>query len=240
VSIQEHWLFTTFEKQKLIDFCLENNYTYFLKCCDEMEPISPKIRTRGFGGSGILWRKSLDPFVARLSDGCERICAIKTMLQKSYFATISESSSRHFLYKSSLWLQLFVDIYAEIIQIGLSSQSILIAQILSQPSLSLATKGSKDFLHRIPPKYDFCNIVLAGDLNASFIRPKPTVIDKLFMEDIVEMGFVLPDKYPRDSTFHHFNGYSVSQIDYILPFRHCDFITDIKIHHRESQLISVS
>jgi hypothetical protein len=56
--------------------------------------------------------------------------------------------------------------------------------------------------------------VLAGDLNASFIRPKPTVIDKPFMEDIVEMEFVLPDKYPRDSTFHHFNGYSVSQIDY--------------------------
>jgi hypothetical protein len=52
VSIQEHWLFT-FEKQKL--------NTCFLKCCDEMEPISPKIRTRGFGGSGILCRKSLDP-----------------------------------------------------------------------------------------------------------------------------------------------------------------------------------
>jgi hypothetical protein len=48
------------------------------------------------------------------------------------------------------------------------------------------------------------------------------------------MGFILPEKYPRDSTFHHFNGYSVSQIDYILPFKHCDFITDIKIHHRES------
>jgi hypothetical protein len=128
VSIQEHWLFT-FEKQKLIDYCLENNYTCFLKCCDEMEPISPKIRTRGFGGSGILslnvdivaylcnivspvfgaedsgmmvdsvfaslkcdemepispkirtrgfggsgilWRKSLDPFVTKLSDGCVR------------------------------------------------------------------------------------------------------------------------------------------------------------------------
>ena len=54
------------------------------------------------------------------------------------------------------------------------------------------------------------------------------------MQDIVEMGFILPEKYPRDSTFHHFNGYSVSQIDYILPFKHCDFITDIKIHHRES------
>jgi hypothetical protein len=64
--------------------------------------------------------------------------------------------------------------------------------------------------------------------------PKPTVRDKLFMQDIVEMGFILPEKYPRDSTFHHFNGYSVSQIDYILPFKHCDFITDIKIHHRES------
>jgi hypothetical protein len=33
--------------------------------------------------------------------------------------------------------------------------------------------------------------VLTGDLNASFIRPKPTVRDKLFMQDIVEMGFVL-------------------------------------------------
>jgi hypothetical protein len=91
-----------------------------------------------------------------------------------------------------------------------------------------------DELSEIVAKYDFCNIVLTGDLNASFIRPKPTVRDKLFMQDIVEMGFILPEKYPRDSTFHHFNGYSVSQIDYILPFKHCDFITDIKIHHRES------
>ena len=91
-----------------------------------------------------------------------------------------------------------------------------------------------DELSEIVAKYDFCNIELAGDLNASFIRPKPTVINKPFMGDIVEMEFVLPDKYPRDSTFHHFNDYSVSQIDYILPFRHCDFITDIKIHHRES------
>jgi hypothetical protein len=103
VSIQEHWLFT-FEKQKLIDYCLENNYICFLKCCDEMG------------------------------------------------------------------LPLFVGIYAEMIQIDISSQSILIADSFT----------------------------------------------------------------PIASTFHHFNGYSVSQIDYISPFKHCDFITDIKIHHRES------
>jgi hypothetical protein len=59
-----------------IDYCLENNYICFLKCCDEMEPISLKIRTRGFGGSGIQWRKSLDPFLTKLSDVCERMCNI--------------------------------------------------------------------------------------------------------------------------------------------------------------------
>jgi hypothetical protein len=35
------------------------------------------LMTRGFGGSGILCRKSLDPFATKLSDGCEIICAIK-------------------------------------------------------------------------------------------------------------------------------------------------------------------
>jgi hypothetical protein len=51
-----------------------------------------------------------------------------------------------------------------------------------------------DELSEIVAKYDFCNIVLAGDLNASFIRPKPTIIDQLFMEDIVVMSLMnLPE-----------------------------------------------
>ena len=29
-----------------------------------------------------------------------------------------------------------------------------------------------------------------------------------FINEIVEMGFILPVSYPRDSTFHHFNGHS--------------------------------
>jgi hypothetical protein len=58
-------------------------------------------------------------FVSSLHDALRS--PVNTMLQKSYFATISESSSRHFLYKSSLWLPLFVGIYAEMIQIDISS-----------------------------------------------------------------------------------------------------------------------
>ena len=162
-----------------------------------MEPISPKSRTRGFGGSGILWRKSLDPFATKLSDGCERICAIKIDCEDISIGIISAYMPTNNGNHSN-------DLYRKCL----------------------------DELSEIVAKYDFCNIVLAGDLNASFIRPKPTVRDKLFMKDIVKMGFVLPDKYPRDRTFHHVNGYSVSQIDYMLPFKQCDFITDIKIHHR--------
>ena len=144
VNIQEHWLFT-FEKHKLIDFCSDNGFNCLIKCCDEFEPISPKIRTRGHGGSGILWKKYLDPFVTKLDDGCERICAIQVestnkplCIISAYMPTSGGTQSDN-QYRTCL-----------------------------------------DELSEIVTKYDFCNILLAGDLNASFNRLKPTARDKLF------------------------------------------------------------
>ena len=49
------------------------------------------------------------------------------------------------------------------------------------------------------------------------------------MED---MNFVLPNNYPLDMTYHHYNGFATSQIDYILPFRDKSFVKHNKVLQR--------
>ena len=44
------------------------------------------------------------------------------------------------------------------------------------------------------------------------------------MSAMEDMNFVLPNNYPLDMTYHHYNGFATSQIDYILPFRDKSFV----------------
>ena len=73
-------------------------------------------------------------------------------------------------------------------------------------------------------KYSHCQFIFLGDMNASFIKPQPTKRDINFMSAMEDMNFVLPNNYPLDMTYHHYNGFATSQIDYILPFRDKSFV----------------
>ena len=90
-----------------------------------------------------------------------------------------------------------------------------------------------DEIREIMNKYNNCKFVLMGDMNASYSRNKPTTRDKTFISNMKEMNFKLPDNYPIGKTFHHYNGVSSYQIDYILPFNDKDLVTNVRILSRD-------
>ena len=53
------------------------------------------------------------------------------------------------------------------------------------------------------------------------------------MSAMEDMNFVLPNNYLLDMTYHHYNGFATSQIDYILPFRDKSFVKHVKVLQRE-------
>lgn len=70
VLIQEHWLFKC--QLYLLN---EINETFQVsgKSVDFYNPISPAQIPRGYGGTAIFWRKSLDHLVTDLDSGKEHI-----------------------------------------------------------------------------------------------------------------------------------------------------------------------
>ncbi|CAC5417305.1 unnamed protein product [Mytilus coruscus] len=78
-----------------------------------------------------------------------------------------------------------------------------------------AYRASLDSLKEIILKYqETHSIVIAGDINASFIRHYKDSQDELFKQFCKENQKELPVKYQTDHTY--FQGESRSQIDYIL------------------------
>ena len=76
-------------------------------------------------------------------------------------------------------------------------------------------------------------IIWAGDLNASFNRPKKTSNDRKFIEFCHEMKFHQPDSTPQQPTYHHFTGTTSSQIDHFLQLSfQKQIIGNIKIDTR--------
>ena len=79
--------------------------------------------------------------------------------------------------------------------------------------------GCLDEIQEVMNKYSHCQFIVLGDMTASFIRPQPTKRDINFMSAIEDMNFVLPNNYPLDMTFHHYNGFATSHIFYLLEIR---------------------
>ncbi|VDI04539.1 Hypothetical predicted protein [Mytilus galloprovincialis] len=74
-----------------------------------------------------------------------------------------------------------------------------------------------DELSEIILKYkSSCDIVIAGDTNASTARDKPNSRDKLFLDFIKEHNFYTPNGLGQENTYFHPSGMSSTQIDYIL------------------------
>ncbi|MEW8545272.1 MAG: hypothetical protein AB2693_17245 [Candidatus Thiodiazotropha sp.] len=77
-SIQEHWYFDC-QLEKL------NTVSEYFNGCgkavDTGNPILPVQMPRGYGGTAVLWRKSIDHLVTALPDGCNRIQCIEVSCQ---------------------------------------------------------------------------------------------------------------------------------------------------------------
>ena len=69
---QEHWLFN-YEKENLQRF---NDFSGLIKCIDDLDPISPFQRIRGYRGCGTLWNNKLNSKVIPVQDGGKRLATI--------------------------------------------------------------------------------------------------------------------------------------------------------------------
>ena len=82
----------------------------------------------------------------------------------------------------------------------------LICQLLGVKTSNDLYKKYLDEIGEIVQKFNYCDIIFVGDMNASLVRHKATTRDKIFINGIEEIGFCLPKNYPIDNTFHHNNG----------------------------------
>lgn len=71
-----------------------------------------------------------------------------------------------------------------------------------------------------------------GDMNTSFIRDNVSSRDTFCIEAMREMELVLPVNYPLIPMFHHYNGVSTYQIDYILPFKNDNLVFNANVLER--------
>ena len=60
-----------------------------VKAVDDSDPIPPIQKPSGYGGVGILWRKSLDPPVTVLEDGSESIQCVRVKTAGGHILIIS-------------------------------------------------------------------------------------------------------------------------------------------------------
>ena len=84
--LQEHSLFQ-FEKHKLEQICPKFNVAS--KSVDEVNPICPIQKPRGYGGVAVLWRKELDHLMKPLLDGSERIQCLELQTETGMLLLMS-------------------------------------------------------------------------------------------------------------------------------------------------------
>lgn len=73
IMLQEHWLFHS-QISHLGE--INKDIGYCGKGTDMNNPILPTQMPRGFGGVGIIWKSEMNPFIAVVEDGGNRIqCA---------------------------------------------------------------------------------------------------------------------------------------------------------------------
>lgn len=85
-------------------------------------------------------------------------------------------------------------------------------------------------IHKYKPT---CDILIAGDFNASIARVNPTPRDKLFITFLKETKFTTAADQDDTMTYFHPSGKSRTQIDYIIQSNE-DLITNYKTLEREA------
>ena len=81
LCVQEHWLFNY---EKLIDFDYTKTHEVILNCVDDADPRLDFKHLRGFGGTGIFWKKSLSDNIKTVDTCSDRICVILIESDRPY------------------------------------------------------------------------------------------------------------------------------------------------------------
>jgi endonuclease/exonuclease/phosphatase family metal-dependent hydrolase len=181
--LQEHWLFH-FQLDKLNT--LHPDYAGMGKSVDSDDHLSPVQVPRGFGGVGIMWKKTLDPYITATCDGNHRIQVIlvnvepKPMMIMSVYMpcrgpAIAESEFRNML-----------DQVYEIVQKYSPSHNILLAGDWNADYEPTST-------------------------HAPVTARREAALSKM----LHECELLLPHNYPTGATFIHPNGTDSSRIDFI-------------------------
>jgi len=145
LAIQEHWLFN-FEQDKLSEYFPHHNYT--VKSNDDDDPISPLERKRGLGGVAILWKKTLDHSIEKLSDGSNRILAVSLSTESGKICIISVYMPCKGKKDSSLLQQSTLDEVAEIISKYSPTHKIILLGDFNAQLLNNASRNwEKAILH---------------------------------------------------------------------------------------------
>ncbi|CAC5418944.1 unnamed protein product [Mytilus coruscus] len=145
--IQEHWLFN-FQLHLLNE--LHQNICGIGNAVDDKDPISPTNLPRGYGGTGILWRKDLNNFINPLDIGNDRICCVE-LLGSSKLLLVSDYLPCKGSPSDSLEFYNCIDQLREIVQRYSDSHSIIIGGDFNEKILSkIDTRRNKylvDFLN---------------------------------------------------------------------------------------------
>lgn len=86
LCIQEHWLFN-FQLENLNSF--NPKFCVASKAVDDSEPILPIHKPKGYGGTAIFWRESINHAVTPLADGDCQIQCIEVRCQNAPFLVAS-------------------------------------------------------------------------------------------------------------------------------------------------------
>lgn len=73
LCIQEHWLLN-FEKRLIQDYC--ENHEYIIKAADDADPRIDHKSIRGYGGTAIIWNKSITDKIKPIDIDNNRICTL--------------------------------------------------------------------------------------------------------------------------------------------------------------------
>lgn len=84
-----------------------------------------------------------------------------------------------------------------------------------------------DEVHELLSKYDSCNIIWTGDINADSNRKNGYDNDRLLIQFLQEHHLAVTDKQPDSPTYYHFTGSITSRLDLFIEKQHSPVIQTI-------------
>ena len=186
VIVQEHWLHAYEADRKMRSL---GDINANIACFDSWDETLPTNRFRGEKGTAIIWHNNLES------------CGLKIKV----IDNISDTTSR---------------ITAVLLTPLKGNKTCLINVYMPSRGRSCSEANLLDTFDKvsaiISTYRSTCDVILAGDFNASLHRSPPNSHDRLLKDFCRENQLELCQDYPSTPTFRHSNGEDKSTIDYFL------------------------